>query len=112
MWRLRRAATFSVLRCLDFFKLQLSNVRLKRSRSMNFNVTRRMFAVRFASVLSALGLSAAASPALAKAQSPAAQDNGIRKINSDSKPGNEKDVIMPVIVHNGVVYVPGEHAHN
>src|SRR5258707_7522486 len=112
MWRLRRAAKFSVLRCLDYFKLQLSNFRLKRSRSMNFNVTRRMFAVRFASVLSALGLSAAASPVLAKAQSAAAQDSGIRKLNSEGKPGSDKDVIMPVIVHNGLIYVAGQGAHD
>jgi len=79
---------------------------------MNFNVTRRMFAVRFASVLSALGLSAAASPALAKAQSPAVQDSGIRKLNSDGKPGSEKDVIMPVIVNNGLIYVAGQGAHD
>jgi len=79
---------------------------------MNFNVTRRMFAVRFASVLSALGISAAASPALATAQSPAAQDNGIRKLNSEGKPGSEKDVIMPAVIHNGVIYVSGIGAHD
>lgn len=79
---------------------------------MNFNVTRRMFAVRFASVLSALGLSAAASPTLAKAQASAAPDNGIRKLNSEGKPGSEKDVIMPVIVHNGLIYVAGQGAHD
>lgn len=79
---------------------------------MNFTVTRRMFAVRFASVLSALGLSAAASPVLAKAQSSAAPDSGIRKLNSEGKPGSEKDVIMPVIVHNGLIYVAGQGAHD
>jgi 2-iminobutanoate/2-iminopropanoate deaminase len=79
---------------------------------MNFNVTRRMFAVRFGSVLSALGIAAAASPALAKAQSPAAQDSGIRKLNSEGKPGSEKDVIMPVIVNNGLIYVAGQGAHD
>jgi 2-iminobutanoate/2-iminopropanoate deaminase len=70
-----------------------------------------MFAVRFASVLSALGISAAASPALAKAQGSAA-DNGIRKLNSEGKPGSEKDVIMPVIVNNGLIYVAGQGAHD
>jgi 2-iminobutanoate/2-iminopropanoate deaminase len=79
---------------------------------MNFTVTRRIFAVRFASVLSALGLSAAASPVLAKAQSPAAQESAIRKLNSEGKPGSEKDVIMPVIVHNGLIYVAGQGAHD
>src|SRR5450631_450068 len=79
---------------------------------MNFNVTRRMFAMRFASVLSALGLTAA-SPTLAKAQGSTMSDSsGIRKLNSDGKPGSEKDVIMPVIVHNGLIYVAGQGAHD
>jgi len=59
-----------------------------------------------------LGISAAASPALATAQSPAAQDNGIRKLNSEGKPGSEKDVIMPAVTHNGVIYVSGIGAHD
>ena len=78
---------------------------------MSFNVSRRMFAARFASVLSAFGLTAAASPTLAKAQS-STQDNAIRKLNSEGKPGSEKDVIMPVIVHNGLIYVAGQGAHD
>jgi 2-iminobutanoate/2-iminopropanoate deaminase len=78
---------------------------------MNFNVTRRMFAMRFAAVLSALGLTGA-SPAVAKAQSSTADASGIRKLNSEGKPGSEKDVIMPVIVHNGLVYVAGQGAHD
>jgi 2-iminobutanoate/2-iminopropanoate deaminase len=78
---------------------------------MNFNVTRRMFAMRFAAVLSALGLTAA-SPAVAKAQGSTPDASGIRKLNSEGKPGTEKDVIMPVIVHNGLIYVAGQGAHD
>ena len=49
----------------------------------------------------------------ALAQSSAAQDAGeIRKLNSEGKPGSEKDVIMPVIVHNGLIYVSGQGAHD
>ena len=80
---------------------------------MNVNLTRRMFALRSASVLSALGVTAAMSTTRGTAQSSAAPDtNGIRKLNSEGKPGSEKDVIMPVIVHNGLIYVSGQGAHD
>jgi 2-iminobutanoate/2-iminopropanoate deaminase len=80
---------------------------------MNFNFTRRMFALRFATVLSALGITAAVGPTRATAQSSSATDaSGIRKMNSEGKPGSDKDVIMPVIVHNGLIYVAGQGAHD
>ncbi|HYM74765.1 MAG TPA: RidA family protein [Candidatus Dormibacteraeota bacterium] len=80
---------------------------------MNLTSTRRMFALRFASVLSALGVSAAVSPTRAMASSTPPQDaNGIRKMNSEGKPGSEKDVIMPVIVYNSLIYVSGQGAHD
>ena len=80
---------------------------------MNISSTRRMFALRFASVLSALGVSAAVSPTRAVASGLAPQEtNGIRKLNSEGKPGSEKDVIMPVIIHNGLIYVSGQGAHD
>lgn len=77
---------------------------------MNFASTRRTFAMRFGSMLSAIGLTAAAGTT-AVAQS--AQDtNAIRKLNSEGKPGSEKDVIMPAVIHNGVIYVSGIGAHD
>src|SRR5215472_9133506 len=80
---------------------------------MNFDSTRRMFALRFASVLSALGVSAAVVPTRAMASGSPPQDaSGIRKLNSEGKPGSEKDVIMPVVVHNGLIYVAGQGAHD
>jgi len=79
---------------------------------MNFTSTRRTFALRFGSVLSALGLTAAAAPTLARAQTSAQDSNTIRKLNAEGKPGGEKDVIMPVIVHNGLIYVSGQGAHD
>jgi 2-iminobutanoate/2-iminopropanoate deaminase len=64
-------------------------------------------------VLSALGVTAAVLPNDALAQGSAAQDAGaIRKLNSEGKPGSEKDIIMPVIVHNGLIYVAGQGAHD
>jgi 2-iminobutanoate/2-iminopropanoate deaminase len=80
---------------------------------MNLNFSRRTFALRFASVLSALGVTAAVLPTRAIAQSSAPQDaNGIRKLNGEGKPGSEKDIIMPVIVYNGLLYVSGQGAHD
>jgi 2-iminobutanoate/2-iminopropanoate deaminase len=80
---------------------------------MNSTFTRRTFAARCASVLSALGVTAAVLPNRALAQGPAAQDaGGIRKMNSEGKPGSEKDAIMPVVVYHGLIYVAGQGAHD
>jgi 2-iminobutanoate/2-iminopropanoate deaminase len=80
---------------------------------VNPHSTRRGFAARFASMLSGLGISAAVSPARALAQtSSSANSDEIRKLNGEGKPGGEKDVIMPVVVHNGVAYVAGQGAHD
>jgi len=80
---------------------------------MNSIFTRRTFASRFASILSALGVTSAVLPAGAAAQGSAANDSGeIRKLNGEGKPGGEKDIIMPVIVHHGVIYVSGQGAHD
>ncbi len=80
---------------------------------MNFTFTRRMFGLRFASALSALGITSALMRKDAAAQnSGGPMTNEIRKLNSEGKPGGEKDVIMPVIVHNGLIYVSGQGAHD
>jgi 2-iminobutanoate/2-iminopropanoate deaminase len=80
---------------------------------MNLSVTRRTFATRSASALSALGVRAAILPTTMLAQNSSAKGvDGIRKLNSEGKPGSEKDVIMPVVVHNGLIYVAGQGAHD
>jgi len=80
---------------------------------MNSTFTRRTFAARIASTLSALGVTAAVLPNRALAQSSSAQDAaGIRKLNSEGKPGSEKDAIMPVVIHHGLIYVAGQGAHD
>jgi enamine deaminase RidA (YjgF/YER057c/UK114 family) len=80
---------------------------------MNLKFSRRMFAARFASLLSAFGVTAAVMPNRVLAQSSAAQDaGGIRKLNSEGKPGSDKDAIMPVVVYNGLLYVAGQGAHD
>ena len=80
---------------------------------MNQTLSRRTFAQRFASLLSALGITAAVSSTSAVAETPAPQrTDEIRKLNSEGKPGSEKDVIMPVVIHNGLIYVSGQGAHD
>ena len=80
---------------------------------MNLTFTRRIFASRLTTMLSALGITATLGSTRGMAQTSAAQDaNAIRKLNSEGKPGSEKDVIMPVIVHNGLIYVSGQGAHD
>jgi 2-iminobutanoate/2-iminopropanoate deaminase len=77
---------------------------------VNSSSTRRTFAMRFASIFSALGISAAGFNSRAVAQ--ASDANAIRKLNGEGKPGSEKDVIMPAVVHNGLIYVSGIGAHD
>ncbi|SRR5258708_2839885 len=79
---------------------------------MNTTVTRRNFAARFVSALSAVGITGTLLAKRASAQAPAAQVGGIRKLNAEGKPGSEKDIIMPVIIHNGLIYVSGQGAHD
>src|SRR5580700_6695347 len=106
MWRLRRVVTCLALRYLDCGSQRLT----WKEVYMNLTFTRRTFAARCASVLSALGF--AALPNRGLAQGSAAQDaGGIRKLNSDGKPGGEKDAIMPVVVNQGLIYVAGQGAH-
>lgn len=79
---------------------------------MNLSFTRRMFGLRVASVLSVLGLTAAL-PERAAAQAAAAQEtNGIRKLNGEGQPGSDKDIIMPIVLHSGLIYVSGQGAHD
>jgi len=77
---------------------------------MNSPSTRRTFAMRFGSILSALGITAVGLTNRATAQS--SEASGIRKLNGEGKPGSEKDVIMPAVIHNGVIYVSGIGAHD
>jgi len=70
--------------------------------------TRRNFAARLATVLSAAGLTVAAPSASAQPKS----DDSIRKLGSDGKPADPKDFITPIVIHNGLIYVAGQGAHD
>jgi 2-iminobutanoate/2-iminopropanoate deaminase len=77
------------------------------------NSTRRGFGARFAALLSGFGITAAMLPTRARAQtSSSSTADEIRKWNGEGKPGGDQDVIMPVVVHNGVLYVAGQGAHD
>ena len=71
--------------------------------------TRRNFTGRIAALLSAAGLSTTALAGKAEAKS---NDKGVVKLNMDGKPADPKSFITPVIIHNGLVYVAGQGAHD
>lgn len=71
--------------------------------------TRRNFTGRLATMFSAAGLTVAALAAKSEAKS---DKGGVRKLDSDGKPADPKSFITPVIVHNGLVYVAGQGAHD
>jgi 2-iminobutanoate/2-iminopropanoate deaminase len=80
---------------------------------MKSNCTRRSFAARFAGLFSSLGIATAglSTRALANAADPQA-NNGIKKMKEDGTPSSEKEVITPLVVNNGIIYVSGVGAHD
>jgi len=45
-------------------------------------------------------------------QAVAQSSSDIRKLNTEGKPGGDKDVIMPIVIHNGLLYISGVGAHD
>jgi 2-iminobutanoate/2-iminopropanoate deaminase len=72
------------------------------------NFTRRNLAGRLATILSAAGFTGAALAGKAEART----DKGIRKLNGDGKPADGKQMITPIVIHNGLIYVAGIGAHD
>jgi len=76
---------------------------------MNFGpFTRRNFAARLAALVSAAGLGGTALAGTSDAKA----DQDIRKLNSDGKPADGKQMITPIVIHNGLIYVAGQGAHD
>lgn len=75
-------------------------------------LTRRNFAGRLTALFSVLGLGSAALATPAAAKSKDKMDDSIRKLDTDGKPADPKSFITPVIIHNGLVYVAGQGAHD
>ena len=70
--------------------------------------TRRNFAGRLAAVFSSLGLTGVVLAGRAEGRT----DEGIRKLNDDGKAADGKQMITPIVVHNGLIYVAGQGAHD
>jgi len=70
--------------------------------------TRRAFAGRFASLVSGLGLAAAAAPA---AEPKKEATGGVKKMDFDGKPAGT-GFITPLITFNDVIYIAGIGAHS
>jgi 2-iminobutanoate/2-iminopropanoate deaminase len=75
---------------------------------MKQSVTRRGFAARIATGLSALGLGAFAT----KEASAQMGDGGVQKLNYEGKPADGKQMITSLIVHNGLIYISGQGAND
>ncbi|HXJ93651.1 MAG TPA: RidA family protein [Terriglobia bacterium] len=71
--------------------------------------TRRKFGTALASFVSGLGITSASAKALA-AGNP--QAKSVEKLGDDGKPGKTASFIMPIVRHNGLIYVAGQGAHD
>ena len=72
--------------------------------------TRRTFSARLAAIFSTLGVGVAAGSETAHAQ--AAQQPGVRKLDYDGKPADGTQMITPLIVHGGLIYISGQGAND
>jgi enamine deaminase RidA (YjgF/YER057c/UK114 family) len=76
---------------------------------MNSNLsTRRGFAARLASFASGLGVAG-----LLGSSASQAQDAGtVQKLDYDGKAADGTQMITPLVVHHGVIYIAGQGAHS
>jgi 2-iminobutanoate/2-iminopropanoate deaminase len=79
---------------------------------MSFDsLTRRNFTTRLAPLFSVFGLAALLRKSAA-AQNTPASDTEVRKLNDEGKPAEGTQFITPIVVHNGLIYVAGQGAHD
>lgn len=74
------------------------------------SLTRRKFATVLAPMLSAFGLGTASS--ITAGAEKASQDTEVRKLNDEGKPADGTQMITPIVIHNGLLYVAGQGAHD
>ena len=74
------------------------------------SVSRRQFAGRFASLFSAMG--AATLMGKSAAATPTPDNDEVHKLNDQGKPAEGTPFIMPIVAHNGLIYVAGQGAHD
>jgi 2-iminobutanoate/2-iminopropanoate deaminase len=79
---------------------------------MNATLTRRTFAARAASVLSALGITGTVLEEQGRAQTSSPPSAEVQKLNYDGKPADGKQMITSLIVHNGLIYISGQGAND
>jgi 2-iminobutanoate/2-iminopropanoate deaminase len=70
--------------------------------------TRRTFTGWLAAIISGTGVAVTSLSGAAEAKT----GGDIRKLNSEGKPSDPKDFITPIVIHNGLVYVAGQGAHD
>jgi enamine deaminase RidA (YjgF/YER057c/UK114 family) len=76
---------------------------------MNSNVvTRRGFAARLASFASGLGIVGLMSPSASQAQ----EAGAVQKLDYDGKAADGTQMITPLVIHHGVIYIAGQGAHS
>jgi 2-iminobutanoate/2-iminopropanoate deaminase len=76
--------------------------------------TRRNFGARFASFASALGFAGIFGPAASGAAQAAGftQAGGVQKLGYEGKAADGTQMITPLIVNNGLIYIAGQGAHS
>jgi 2-iminobutanoate/2-iminopropanoate deaminase len=72
-------------------------------------VNRRNLMSGLVSVLSAAGVGSLMTKDAMARKSPA---QGVRKLNRDGKPADGTQMITPLIVHNGLIYIAGQGANS
>jgi 2-iminobutanoate/2-iminopropanoate deaminase len=76
---------------------------------LSIRSTRRKFGTALASLFSGMGIAAASARAFAAERS---QTKNVEKLGEDGKPGKSSSFIMPIVRHNGLIYVAGQGAHD
>ena len=71
--------------------------------------TRRKFGTVLASLISGFGITGTSAKASAADN---AQTKSVEKLGDDGKPGKSTSFIMPIVRHNGLLYVAGQGAHD
>jgi 2-iminobutanoate/2-iminopropanoate deaminase len=74
------------------------------------SLTRRKFATVLAPMLPAFGLGTVSS--ITAGAEKASQDTEVRKLNDEGKPADGTQMITPIVIHNGLLYVAGQGAHD
>src|SRR5215469_10413499 len=74
----------------------------RRKRMLSTHSTRRKFGTVLASLVSGLGITSASANALAAGDS---QTSNVEKLGDDGKAGSHASFIMPIVRHNGLIYV-------